>query len=320
MSETGVTEQQDGQQTIISRREFRSMGTLCELLLRTEPAIASPVFDLAQAELARIEQLFTRFDPTSPIEQLNDAGYGLVDGDMRRVLEASLQAFVDTAGRVDVGIGADLIDAGYDRDFDELDVPEDPEREMIDLARDAHPDPQWTTVHDPAFTLDEDGVVQIREGVRIDLGGIAKGWASDRVRELLAPYGSCLVNLGGDIALHVEAGDEPWPVGVELGARTQSYAVAFGGLATSGQDRRVWRVPGSSRLAHHLIDSRTGRPAESDMLRITVIAGSCLEAEVWAKALFLEGVEAARGEAAERGMTAIIVGIDGDVHMTGLLA
>jgi thiamine biosynthesis lipoprotein len=174
---------------------------------------------------------------------------------------------------------------------------------------------------EPAFTFRPDGSVRIREGVRLDVGGIATGWAADRIRDMLAPVGTVLVNLGGDVSIHVEPGDEPWPIGVELGDDEGSVtlALAYGGLATSGQDRRVWKVEGSGEVAHHVIDPATGRPSGTDVLRISVIGASCMDAEVWTKALFMAGVEGACEEAERRGITAIVVGMDGSTHRTGAL-
>src|SRR4051794_39713149 len=105
------------------RRTFMTMGTDAELLLRASPFEAKKLFDAAEAELARLHKKFTRFDSKSPMEQLNNRGHGTVDDEIREVLEASLTAHRVTGGRVDVCIGADLIAAGYDRDFDKLDVP-----------------------------------------------------------------------------------------------------------------------------------------------------------------------------------------------------
>jgi FAD:protein FMN transferase len=320
----GTHEESDGSDTPaaaevapFSVRRFNIMGTFGELLLRAgDDDLAERVFDEAVDELGRLAAMLTRFEPDSAIEQLNDAGGGTVDGELREILEASLRAHHDSGGRVDVGIGADLIAAGYDRDFDDLELPS---TEELSARAPAAPTPGGAT-REPGYELGPDGTVRIRPGVRIDLGGIAKGWCSDHVCRMLAPHGSCIVNLGGDIAVHVAEGDEPWPIGVEYGGATHSFAIAYGGLATSGQDRRVWRTGEGGELAHHVIDPRTGRSAQTDVLRITVMAESCLESEVWAKALFLQGFDAARAEANERQVTAILVAVDGRYTFTGALA
>jgi thiamine biosynthesis lipoprotein len=305
------------------RHQFSTMGTFGELLLRAPEGVAEAAFDDAVAELARIQAAMTRFDPTSPIERLNDAGGGVPDEDLREVLVAADAAWHVTGGRFDIGVGRELIAAGYDRDFDLL------EHAAPRAADEAEPAAQatatevvhsWLDPPTPPFTFEPDGSVRVREGSRLDLGGIAKGWAADRVRMRLATHGSCLVNLGGDISVHVEPGDDPWPIGVELSPDDGplTLALAYGGLATSGQDRRVWMA--ETGKAHHLIDPRTGRPSGSDVLRITVVGANCMEAEVWTKALLLAGSERACEEAERRGITAIVVGLDGRSHRTGALA
>jgi len=90
------------------------------------------------------------------------------------------------------------------------------------------------------------------------------------------------------------------------------------GLATSGRDRRRWRRGG--RELHHLIDPRTGEPAESDLVRVTVVSGDAVEAEVAAKALFLAGAEDAAAEADAESIPAVLVTEDGRTVLAGGLA
>ena len=107
-------------------------------------------------------------------------------------------------------------------------------------------------------------------------------WAAARLPPPTAKKSSeesdTAVNAGGDLAVRGGA----WPVGV---AEDLTLELSHGGIATSGRDRRRWRRDGEE--LHHLIDPKTGRPAESDLLRVTVVAGSAVEAEVLAKAAFL---------------------------------
>ena len=83
-----------------------------------------------------------------------------------------------------------------------------------------------------------------------------------------------------------------WPVGVETADGDLTLELSSGALATSGRDRRRWRRNG--RELHHLIDPKTGTPSDSDLLRLTVVASDAVEAEVWAKALYLHGRGASR--------------------------
>jgi thiamine biosynthesis lipoprotein len=160
--------------------------------------------------------------------------------------------------------------------------------------------------------------IELGDGVRLDLGGIAKGYAVDRAAALLASHGPCLVNAGGDIAVAGAPQAGVWPVGVEVPSGTLTLGLERGALATSGRDRRRWTVGDDEQ--HHLIDPRIGRPAESDLVRVTVVAGTCTEAEVLAKALFLAGERAAVQEADELGVPALLVTEDGRVRKAGGLA
>ncbi|HWM13538.1 MAG TPA: FAD:protein FMN transferase, partial [Gaiellaceae bacterium] len=134
----------------------------------------------------------------------------------------------------------------------------------------------------------------------------------------LAPLGPCLVNAGGDLAVAGVPAEEVWPVAVETPSGPLTLGLERGALATSGSDRRRWRA--GDAVYHHLIDPRTGRPSDSDLLRVTVTAATAVEAEVLAKALFLAGEVAAVAEADRHGISALLVTVDGHVRRTGGLA
>ena len=87
--------------------------------------------------------------------------------------------------------------------------------------------------------------------MRLDLGGIGKGFAAERVAELLALTGPSLVSAGGDVAVRGVPTEGTWAVAVD---DTLTLGLTRGGLATSGRDRRRWRRGGVEQ--HHLIDPR----------------------------------------------------------------
>ena len=139
--------------------------------------------------------------------------------------------------------------------------------------------------------------------MRLDLGGIAKGYAVDRAAGILAAAGPCLVNAGGDLAVRGGA----WPVALE--GTDIVLELTSGAIATSGRDRRTWRRGGSE--CHHLIDPRTGLPAETGLVKVTVVAPTAVEAEVLAKIAFLGG---------EVDVPRVLVRADGSVVLAGGLA
>jgi thiamine biosynthesis lipoprotein len=251
------------------KRTFRGMGTDIELLLDAEPgARAVGALDRAEAEFERLEQVMSRFRDDSELSRLNRDG--MITGaspDLVRIVRLALEARETTAGRFDPTVHDAVVTAGYDRSFDDL-APDAIESAVAERPRCG------------GRVLITGLTIELQPGFRLDLGGIGKGYAADRVAELLAVAGPCLVNAGGDLA--VRGGS--WPVGVtdEL-----TLELTRGGLATSGHDRRNWIRNGESR--HHLIDPATGLPAADTPIRVTVVAGSAAEAEVAAKSAFLGG-------------------------------
>ena len=262
------------------RHRFRAMGTSVELLVEADDA--GTALAAAEAEFHRLEQILSRFRPDSELSRLN-RGEPATDPDLVRVVELSLAAREATGGRFDPTVHDALVAAGYDRSF-----------ELV--PADGQPAP----------------AALLGRGVRLDLGGIGKGYACERAAEILATVGPCLVNAGGDIA--TRAGS--WTVGVETSDEPLTLELAgSSALATSGRDLRRWRRGG--RELHHLIDPRTAAPSTSDLLRVTVVARDAVEAEVAAKALFLVGAREAAAEADAQSLPAVLVTAGGETILAG---
>jgi thiamine biosynthesis lipoprotein len=275
-------------------RQFRAMGTDIELLVEAENA--KKALDQAEREFHRLEALLSRFRPDSEISRLNEAKTLAVDPDVRRVVELALNARERTGGRFDPTVHEAVVAAGYDRSF-EL-VPPDVPTPTRAVACGGH-----VRIDGESIQLDRD--------VCLDLGGIGKGFAVERAVLILAAAGDCLVNAGGDLA--VRGGS--WPVGLETADGVITLELERGAVATSGRDRRFWQRNG--RLLHHLIDPATGEPADTDLFRVTVVATDAVEAEVWAKALFLAGVTQAAAEADALGLPSVLVTSDGRTTLAG---
>jgi thiamine biosynthesis lipoprotein len=289
---------------VISRHSFHAMGTTIELLVDADDG--GPALAAAEAEFHRLEALLSRFRPDSQLSCLNEAGMLHAGPDLVRVVELALEARARSGGRFDPTIHDALVAAGYDRSFEQLRV--DDEGEPQPPGRHHH-------ARSGGEVVVEGDTIRLAEHVRLDLGGIGKGYAAERAAELLATAGRCLVNAGGDIATRGGS----WPVGVEVADSTITLELSGGaGLATSGRDRRRWRRRG--RELHHLIDPRTGEPAETDLLRITVVASDAVEAEVAATTLFLACAEHAAAEANQRALPAVLVTDSGHTILTGGLA
>ena len=118
--------------------------------------------------------------------------------------------------------------------------------------------------------------------VRLDLGGIAKGWAADRAVESDM---AMLVSAGGDVRSCIEKSQveiiDPWE------ATPATVVLGIGGLATSSVSRRRWKCGG--REAHHIIDPTTAAPARSPVLSASAACRTAAEAEAAAKTVLLLG-------------------------------
>lgn len=276
------------------RRQFRAMGTDVELLVDDEDA--EKALDDAEREFHRLEALLSRFRCNSELSRLNEAKTLAVHPDVARVVELALQARERTGGRFDPTVHDAVVAAGYDRSF-EL-VPPDTASPARAVACGGRVQVDGERIH-------------LARDVRLDLGGIGKGFAVERAALILASAGPCLVNAGGDLA--VRGGS--WPVGLETADGMITLQLDHGAIATSGRDRRVWQRNG--RDQHHLIDPATGAPAETDLLRVTVVASDAVEAEVWAKALFLAGDRQAAAEAEALRLPCVLVTVDGRTTFAG---
>ena len=279
---------------MITSHSFRSMGTDIELLVDADGA--DRALDAAEAEFHRLDASLSRFRPASELSRLNSAGAIAASPDLLRITGLALAARTETDGRFDPTVHDAVVAAGYDRTFAEV-APNGPAVQPARCGGGV-----WVA-GDATITLDR--------GVRLDFGGIGKGYAAERAAEILATAGPCLVNAGGDIAVRGGA----WPIAVQTADGSMTLELRTGGLATSGTDRRRWRRGG--RVVHHLIDPTTGSPATADLVRTTVVAEDAVAAEVWATAFFLAGADAGEAEANARRLPTVLVPPRGRTVLAG---
>jgi thiamine biosynthesis lipoprotein len=233
------------------------------------------------------EQSMSRFRPDSELNRLNaQAGMPVqVSSELMDVILASLEAARSTEGLVDPTLKDAMLAIGYDRSFEHL----MPDGAAPPLSSSASQGAGWWDIRcEPEL-----GLVHLPAGVHLDLGGVGKGWAADRAAESLGVYGPALVDAGGDIAVSGPPDRSTgWPVAVTDPRHPEGEPLAIlkltrGGVATSGRDFRHWTRDGVPQ--HHILDPKTRRPAETDVLTATVIAPSALEAEAAAKAVLIQG-------------------------------
>jgi thiamine biosynthesis lipoprotein len=240
---------------------FASMG--CEVVVGgARPQELAAV----QALFERRDRIFSRFRDDSELVRVNATAAELVPvlPEFAELVEVALAAAAATGGSVTPTVGAAVVGAGYDRDFAEL---------RPDARPPAFPEraPDYRCVRVIGRLL------RRPPGVQLDLNGVVKGRTVDDALALLAGPG--FVSAGGDVAT-----SGALDVGLPGGA---SLSLRGGGLATSSVTRRRWLRAGTEQ--HHLIDPATGAPSSSPWACVSVAAGSCLAADVAAKAALLRG-------------------------------
>jgi thiamine biosynthesis lipoprotein len=284
------------------RKEFRAMGTTISMLLPEKQAERG--IQIVYMLFLEWEQVLSRFLPESELSRLNkQTGISVAVSDLLyTVLVAALTAARATEGVYDPALLDQLVQLGYDRTFDDLAeiqsssiVP----RELGGGWRDIQVSPISRCVTLPV-------------GIKLDFGGIAKGMAVDAALDRLRQHGisPALVNAGGDLGvLGLPPMAEQWPIAVPGRKGFSTIPLRQGAVATSGIARRHWWQ--GQTLRHHLLDPRTGLPAQSDLWSVTVVTDWCEQAEVAAKVAFILGPKSGAAFLRRQGIAGLFVHEDG---------
>jgi len=278
------------------------MGTDVELL--GFPSLPLHVVDQVEARFLEVEAALSRFRPHSELSRLNRSGGRPFPASplLLAVLRDALAAAAASDGAFDPTLIDALEAAGYARSFDHM--------HGVWEASTTRLPGRWTDVE-----VGHDGRIVLHNGVRVDLGGFAKGWTVDTCEELMVSCESWVINAGGDLlARGPGPTGEGWLVGIENPFDTSKdvgvILVQDMAVATTSRMRRRWNT--ASGPAHHIIDPSTGRPADTGLASVSVIASSAAEAEVLAKSLFLLGpVEGAKAVASGLAAGAVFMRDDG---------
>ncbi len=274
---------------MIHTYEWKAMG--CGMLVAVEIAGPRPaILEQVPFWVEEWEQTLSRFRPDSELSQLNRSG-GMpfhASPVLWSVYQAALEAERFSVGLVTPTLLNELEQAGYVQSF----TPPFPPLIPAGASKIHRNPPVLHPPHVEELNLAAKRIISLPGGVRIDFGGIAKGWAARQAVRRLKSTGPALVDAGGDIAFSGPRLQRlPWTIGLENpfapDTDLTSLNIRQGGVATSGRDYRRWRQNG--KWMHHIIDPRTGQPADTDVLTATVIAPDVLQAETAAKAAFILG-------------------------------
>ncbi len=257
--------------------------------LSIDLAVVAAADDAAMRDGARLARRvtawaarLTRFETTSDLSRLNaDPGESVTVGPtLATVLDWANHAGRISGGIVDVTLLAQRLAAEEDSPAEiSAPLPAPSGDWQLSLAR-------------------RGGELRRPPNLAFDLDGVAKGWLADRALRLLRDYSGAIVDADGDLAIRVAPGDI-----VDIGVADPRHAGdlltvlrlvgrpggSTFGLATSGITVHRWSRTLGRSPSHHLIDPRTRRPAETDVLQATVLASTAAEAEILAKAAVILG-------------------------------
>mgnify|MGYP006295698495 CR=1 FL=1 len=292
------------------------MGTVVEQRVYSGGFIRSRRTAAAVArEIDRLEKLWSVFRDESEINRIGKAAGDRpvkVHTDTLRVLQRAKELSRKCGGRFDI-TAAPLTELW--RKATRAGVP--PKEEVV-AAQAALVD--WVSLE-----LDEHGFVFLpNKGQRIDLGGIGKGFAADRAEEIYRRNGvtSGLINLGGNVmTIGGRRDGGPWRVGIrfpDVGhtALAGYVEVRDAAVVSSGGYEHYFDYNGTRY--HHILDPTTGQPAATNVLGVSIVSSSATDADAYATAVFVMGLEAGLSFLEELPMVeGIIFDRSGAIHLTG---
>jgi FAD:protein FMN transferase len=270
-----------------------------------DPVVLGAAAGALKALMDRVDKAASRFRPDSELSAVNTRAGSMVPVSRLLVdlVDVSLVAASMSGGAVDPTVGAAVAAAGYDSDIEIV------RTRLPKPTGVASPAPGWQQVR----LNRKVAMVGIPTGTSLDLGATAKAWTADRAAVVLSKRHGCavLVEIGGDLrAAGTPA--EPWAIRVAEREGEQGVAVtlAHGGLTTSTRTARSWLTP--TGHAHHVIDPRTGRPADGRWRTASVWAPTAVRANTFSTALVATG-EAALGRLTLAGHPARLIAGDGEI-------
>jgi thiamine biosynthesis lipoprotein ApbE len=293
----------------VASATWRAIGTHADLFVTGGDLQAARI--AVDAVLAEIDRTYSRFRPDSELVAVNGRAGRTVSLSplLSSAIDVALRAARRTEGLCDPTVGSALRRIGYEDDFPKVAGRGDPILLTIERI------PGWRTLH---FDPDR-RELRAPHGVELDLGSTGKALASDLAAAAAIAAmggGGALVSLGGDLATAGDPPDGGWRVLAVEDSSTppdspgEVIAIMGGAIATSSTTVRRWQR--GEAVLHHVIDPRTGLPAETPWRTVSVIAATCVDANAAATAALIRG-ESGPGWLDELGLSARFVAQDGGI-------
>ncbi|MCD8354539.1 MAG: FAD:protein FMN transferase [Clostridiales bacterium] len=268
----------------------------------------------AVEEIQRLEALWSVGSEDSEVSQLNREGTAVLSEDTAALFERALEIYDSTGGAFDITVYPLMELWGFTTQ--DYQVPE-----ASDLQA------ALALVGADRVTYDSStSTVTLGEGQSIDLGGIAKGYTSQRIMELFEEMGvtSAMVSLGGNIqCLGTKPDGSLWRVGIQDPVGSEGAIVAVievedQAVITSGSYERYFTDEATGETYHHIIDPATGYPADSGLISVTIVTDDGALGDALSTALFIMGLEegTAYWQAHSDEFQAVFITTDSEIYVT----
>ena len=271
-----------------------------------------------EAEIRRLEALLSVGRSESEISTLNRTGETILSADSRTMVERATELYDETGGCFDITVYPLMELWGFTSG--NYRVPTDEQLAKLLPAIGA----------DLLTYQSDTGKLTLAEGQAIDLGGIAKGYTSQRAMELYRAAGvtSGLVSLGGNVqCLGARPDGSPWRIGIQDpwgvdGEMVAVVEIVNEAVITSGGYERYFVDEATGITYRHILDPQTGYPAESGLASVTIVSPDGTLADGLSTALYIMGLDAATAywRAHSDAFEAIFIDDAGELYVTEGLA
>lgn len=284
---------------------FFAMDTMMDFTIYGK----SGLIDQSESLIASLESLVSVTDANSELYAINQTGSGTLTGKASSLMEQALEICRRTDGALDLSIYPIVRAWGFTTGSYQV-----PDEETIQSLL---PLVDYTQIqYDAAI-----GVVTLPEGMEIDLGSVAKGYAGQLVAQMLREHGvqSALLNLGGSVqTVGAKPDGSPWQIGIKDPQGEDAMmvlSVEDQAVVTSGGYERYFEQDGQAYW--HIMDPSTGHPADSGLISVTIVGDEGVVCDGLSTALFVMGLEKAADLWAQSGdFEAVFVTASGEVYIT----
>lgn len=284
---------------------FFAMDTMMDFTIYGE----SGLIDQSESLIASLESLVSVTDTGSELYAINQTGSGTLTGKASSLMEQALEICRRTDGALDLSIYPIVRAWGFTTGSYQV-----PDEEAIQSLL---PLVDYTQIqYDAAI-----GVVTLPEGMEIDLGSVAKGYAGQLVAQMLRGNGveSALLNFGGNVqTVGAKPDGSPWQIGIKDPQGEDAMmvlSVEDQAVVTSGGYERYFEQDGQTYW--HIMDPSTGHPADSGLISVTIVGDEGVVCDGLSTALFVMGLEKAADLWAQScDFEAVFVTASGEVYIT----